>query len=330
MRTAGRLSLIFAAVLAISGVAAYFYGEHLYTKPGPLAADKRLVIEKGSGVGQVAALLHRQGIIDNPLVFRLGVRLDGRAEALKAGEFDFPATISMQQAAALIASGKTVLRRLTIAEGLTTRQILTLVEAAEGMTGTTNGQAVPEGSLLPETYFYSWGDTRSALVARMRSAMAAAMAELWPAREAGLSLRTPDEAVILASIIEKETGIAEERRRVSAVFHNRLKRGMRLQSDPTVVYGLSGGSGGLGRPLTRSDLATPSPYNSYLNHGLPPGPIANPGRAAIEAALNPDNSKDLYFVADGSGGHAFARTLQEHNRNVARFRRLQRLQKAKP
>lgn len=330
MRTAGRLSLIFAAVLAISGSAAYFYGEHLYTKPGPLAADKRLVIEKGSGVAQVAALLHRQGIIDSKLVFLLGVRLEGQAEALKAGEFDFPAAISMRQAAALIVSGKTVLRRLTIAEGLTTRQILALVDAAEGLAGEAKGQAVPEGALLPETYFYSWGDTRSTLVARMRNAMTAAVAELWAAREAGAALRTPDEAIILASIIEKETGIAEERRRVSAVFHNRLKRGMRLQSDPTVVYGLAGGSGGMGRPLTRADLATPSPYNSYLNHGLPPGPIANPGRAAIEAALNPDDSKDLYFVADGSGGHAFARTLQEHNRNVARFRRLQRLQNKAP
>ena len=275
-------------------------------------------------------MLHRQGIIDNPLVFRLGVRLERTADTLKAGEFDFPAAISMWQAAALIASGKTVLRRLTIAEGLTTRQILTLVGTAEGLTGETDEQAVPEGTLLPETYFYSWGDTRSDLVTRMRKAMAAATAELWPARDAGLTLRSTDEAVVLASIIEKETGVAEERHRVSAVFHNRLKRGMRLQSDPTVVYGLAGGSGGLGRPLTRSDLAMPSPYNSYLNHGLPPGPIANPGRAAIEAALRPDDSKDLYFVADGSGGHAFARTLEEHNRNVARFRRLQRLRKTAP
>ena len=330
MRTVGRLSLVVVAVLAISGVTAYFYGDNLYTRPGPLVVDKRLVIEKGSGVGQVAALLHRQGIIDNPLVFRVGVRLDGMADTLKAGEFDFPAATSMRQAAVLIASGKTVLRRLTIAEGLTTRQILELVGAAEGLTGELEEHPVPEGSLLPETYFYSWGDTRSALVTRMRNAMAAALSELWRARNPGLTLRSPAEAIVLASIIEKETGIAEERRRVSAVFHNRLKRGMRLQSDPTVVYGLAGGRGGLGRPLTRSDLATPSPYNSYLNHGLPPGPIANPGRAAIEAALTPDDSKDLYFVADGSGGHAFARTLAEHNRNVARYRRLQRLQKTTP
>lgn len=330
MRTAGRLFLIVVALLATGVAAAYFYGEHLYSKPGPLVTDKRLVIEKGSGVGQVAALLHRQGIIENPLVFRLGVRLEGRADTLKAGEFDFPAAISTRQTAALIASGKTVLRRLTIAEGLTTLQILTLVRDAEGLRGETDELSVPEGALLPETYFYSWGDTRGALVARMREAMAAATAELWPARHPRLTLKSPAEAIILASIIEKETGIAEERRRVSAVFHNRLRRGMRLQSDPIVVYGLVGGLGGLDRPLSRSDLATPSPYNSYLNHGLPPGPIANPGRAAIEAALTPDDSKDLYFVADGSGGHAFARTLAEHNRNVARYRRLQRFRKATP
>ncbi|MFT5439333.1 MAG: UPF0755 protein [Alphaproteobacteria bacterium] len=330
VRIVARLSLALTIILAVLASAAYFYIEDRYTAPGALASTSQLVIEKGSGVRQIAELLHRRGVIADPVIFRLGLRYDGLASGLKAGEFAFPAAVSMREAARLIASGKTVLRRLTIAEGLTTKQVVALVEAAEGLVGTVSGVTVLEGVLLPETYFYSWGDMRAGLIARMRAEMAQAIVRLWGQRDHSITLATPQEAVILASVIEKETGVAAERARISAVFHNRLKRGMRLQSDPTVVYAVAGGAGALGRELTRADLATVSPYNTYQIKGLPPGPIANPGRAAIEAALRPDDGKDLYFVADGSGGHAFARTLDEHNRNVARFRRLQRQRKRAP
>ena len=191
----------------------------------------------------------------------------------------------------------------------------------DGLTGTIDARPL-EGALLPETYHYSWGDGRPELIARMRRNMAQVLAELWPGRQSDLPLKTPGEALILASIVEKETAIATERRRVAAVFVNRLRRGMRLQSDPTVVYGVTGGTGRLARALNRQDLAKPTLYNTYRIDGLPPTPIANPGRASIEAVLNPLTTAELYFVADGSGGHAFAKTLAEHNKNVRRWRRL--------
>lgn len=314
---------LFALVAAALAGAAW-WGWDRYTAAGPLAGDRTLVIPKGSGLAAIADRLAGAGIIGRPLLFRLGVRYDGLARALRAGEYAFPARISMRAAARLIASGQTVKRRLTVAEGLTTAQVLALVGSAEGLDGPVPSGGIGEGGLLPETYFYEWGDTRSDVVRRMREAMATSLARLWRARGPRLAIASPREAVILASIIERETGLAGERARVSAVFHNRLRRGMRLQSDPTVVYALTAGGGALGRPLTKADLAVDSPYNTYQNAGLPPGPIANPGLAAIAAALNPADTRDLYFVADGDGGHLFARTLAEHNRNVARWRRLQR------
>ncbi|HSR71798.1 MAG TPA: endolytic transglycosylase MltG, partial [Kiloniellales bacterium] len=202
----------------------------------------------------------------------------------------------------------------------TSQEAVTLIEQAEYLDGEIE-TVPPEGSLLPETYHYSRGDRREAVLERMRAALTDALAELWPRRVEGLPLSSPREAVILASIVEKETGLAEERPMIASVFYNRLRGGMRLQSDPTVVYGLAGGSGALGRPLTRADLQTPTPFNTYLIDGLPPEPISNPGRAAIEAVLQPAETEYLYFVADGNGGHRFAETLAEHNRNVAEWRR---------
>ena len=233
----------------------------------------------------------------------------------------------MRGALDLMASGRTVIRRFTVAEGLTTAEILQALADADGLVGEITSRP-GEGDLMPDTYHYSLGDTRDSIIARMQSSMTDALNTLWAARSGDLPLNTAREALILASIVEKETGIAEERPLVASVFINRLRRGMRLQSDPTVVYAVTGGTGPLGRGLRRSELDRDHPYNTYTRAGLPPGPIANPGRDAIAAVLNPQASEFLFFVADGSGGHAFAQTLAEHNRNVARWRRIEREQLA--
>ena len=319
-----RLALRLFLTLLIMGLGAagiLAWGHARYLAPGPLESPLVVIIEPGSGVARIARSLASAGVLDSPALFRLGVWISGSQRSLRAGEYAFPAAISLQGINRLLKSGKTIVRRLTVAEGLSVYEVMARLAAAEGLTG--NADAVPaEGTLLPETYHYAYGDSRAALVGRMAGAMAELIDDAWPRRASGLTLRSPEEAIILASIVEKETGRADERARIAAVFLNRLRKGMRLQSDPTVVYGLTGGASSLGRPLTRDDLKQPSPYNTYRIDGLPPGPISNPGRAAIEAVLHPADSDDLYFVADGTGGHAFARTLKEHNRNAARWRRL--------
>ncbi len=295
-------------------------------RPGPLAAETTIVIPRGAGLDAIADRLAEAGIIERPWLFGLVVRLEGRARALRAGEYLFPAAISMRETIALLESGRTVVRRVTIPEGLTSRQLVDLLNRTDGLDGSL--ETIPaEGSILPETYHFSLMDSRHDLLTRMAEARDALIAELWPTRSEGLPIASPEEAVILASIVEKETGVPEERPLVAGVFLNRLRKGMRLQSDPTVIYGLSNGSGNLGRELTRKDLATAHPYNTYAVDGLPPGPIANPGRASLEAVLQPAATENLYFVADGNGGHVFAKTLAQHNRNVANWRKIKRQKK---
>ncbi|MDX1482994.1 MAG: endolytic transglycosylase MltG [Alphaproteobacteria bacterium] len=321
MRRSAFAALLLGAV-ALAGLA---FLHHSLDRRGPLEGHAVVVIPKGKGVAEISRLLERHRIISSPLLFVAGVRLAGKQSALRAGEYDFPGGVSARGVMDILVSGRTVVRKLTVPEGLTSAQVVKLVHGAYGLDGPLV-EVPEEGSLMPDTYHYSYGDGRAQMILRMEHAMTRAVAELWPKRMNGLLLRSPREAVILASIVERETAKPEERPLVAAVFLNRLKKGMALQSDPTVAYGIAVREAAsqriLGRALTRADLATPGPYNTYLNKGLPPDPIANPGREALLAVLHPAPTKALYFVADGSGGHAFSRTLDEHNRNVRRWRRL--------
>lgn len=316
------IAILFAAIAIVAG-GAVVWGNKTFEQPGPLATDTIVVIPRGAGLRAIATMLTKAGVIRYPLLFIAKVKWTAAHRDLKAGEYAFKAGARPSEALSAIREGRVVVHKVTIPEGLTSHQVAELINAAPSLTGKLD--AVPaEGAILPETYDYSHGDTRAGLLKRMGSARNSMLMGLWQARAEGLPLASPNAAVILASIVEKETGTAAERARVAAVFINRLRRGMRLQSDPTVVYALTGGKKALGRRLTRTDLAVDNPYNTYVNKGLPPGPIANPGTASLEAVLQPAVTGDLYFVADGTGGHAFAKTLRGHNRNVARWRRLQR------
>ena len=318
------LTLILLVIIA-GAVAGWGYAGMV--RPGPLVTDRTIIIPRGVGVQGIAALLAAERVVSSPALFRVAARTIGREKILRAGEFNFPRRVSLRNSIEILHKGETVVRRLTIAEGLTSREILAQLERTDGLTGRI-AQPPAEGALLPETYHFSYGDGRPELLARMRAGRHRLLQQLWSERAPQLPLSTPEEAVILASIIEKETARADERPRIAGVFINRLRRGMRLQSDPTVVYGLTEGRSALGRPLTRRDLKSVTPYNTYVIPGLPPTPISNPGRASLEAVLNPAVTGDLYFVADGAGGHAFAQTLAEHNRNVANWRKRRRQQRA--
>lgn len=322
-----RWILIFFVILITLASGAITWAYAVVVRPGPSVAERVLVIPRGAGVSRIAELLEREKIIASAFLFRAAVRTIDRGKLLRAGEFSFPGLLSTRGVIDLLHRGDTVVRRLTIAEGLTVQQVVAQLANTDGLTGPII--SVPgEGALLPETYHFSYGDGRDALVGRMQSQMTAAIGEIWARRKPNLPLRDAGELLVLASIVEKETGVSAERAQIAGVFVNRLRRGMRLQSDPTVIYGLTRGRTILGRPLTRRDLQQPTPYNTYLNRGLPPAPISNPGRASLEAVANPAVTRDLYFVADGTGGHAFARTLAEHNRNVARWRAAKRKQQA--
>ncbi|CAO3407035.1 endolytic transglycosylase MltG [Azospirillum largimobile] len=323
---------IFAGTLALAAAAAGgvgVWGFQRYTAPGPLDQAETVVIPRGSGLEAIAITLGDSGVIGSPLVFAAAAKLTGTFRELKAGEYQFPAGISIEGVLEQMRQGRTVVRRITVPEGLTSAQVVALLEREAVLTGEI-AKPPKEGSLLPETYHFAYGDSRAALVERMQTAMTQALAEAWKNREPGLPLETPQQALTLASIVEKETGVAAERPRVAGVFVNRLEAGMKLQSDPTVIYALTDGSGELGRALTRNDWKLESPYNTYQIAGLPPGPIANPGKASLQAVMKPERHDYLYFVADGTGGHVFAKSLPDHNRNVAKWREFQQNRQSEP
>lgn len=291
--------------------------------PAPMKTAQTVVIPRGASVQTMAQMLDEKGVLIHPFLFRTMARFMAE-DKLKAGEYAFQPGQSVIDVVGMMRDGKTVLRLFTVAEGLTSQDVVTALNDVPVLTGTIE-KTPAEGSLLPETYRYSYGDTRQSLIERMQKSQAEAMETLWPTKDADVALTSRAQLLVLASVVEKETGKkGEERARVAGVFLNRLRMGMPLQSDPTVIYALTKGRAPLGRSLTKADLALDSPYNTYVRQGLPPGPICNPGRAAIEAVLHPEKTDFVYFVADGTGGHAFAKTLDEHNKNVARWLSLSR------
>jgi UPF0755 protein len=313
--------ILIIALAAGAAVGVAWWEDRYYLQAGPAVSEKNVVVKPRSGLNAIAEALAGAGVVDNALLFRVAVIRRGRTAQLKAGEYVFPPHASEAQVTDMLVAHKTVEHRITIAEGLTSDAAVALVKADPVLTGSV--PVVPEGSLLPETYLFERGTTRAELIARMHQAQEKLFAEIWPKRKEGLPFMTQDDALKLASIVEKETAVPSERPRIAAVFINRLKAGMKLESDPTIIYGLTKGMP-LGHPLRQSELATPNPYSTYQIAALPPTPICNPGRSAIAAVLNPADTNELYFVADGSGGHAFASNIAEHQKNVAQWRQLQK------
>lgn len=323
------LSLIILGVACIFGVVAYTI--HAAGAPGPLADSRIVLIERGKGVSAIGDTLEAEGVVSSALVFKIISRLEADQRPMKAGEYEFTPQISVRAAIEKMRNGETYDRKVTFPEGVTSWQVVEILKAREDMSGELP-EIPPEGTLLPDTYHYIKDEDRAAILGRMKEAMNKALDEAWERRVEGLPINTKQEALILASIIEKETGVAAEREKIAGVFTNRLRRGMALQTDPTVIYAMTrgkvqtDGQGPIGRRLLTKDLQYDSPYNTYLYAGLPPGPIANPGKASIIAALNPEVHDYVYFVADGSGGHAFGKTLAEHNANVVKWRAIRRSQ----
>lgn len=321
MRRAFFISIAIGMVISLLAIGSgYLWLKNAYHAESGAGEDTIVLIKKGMGVAAIAEYLKQEGIVESANVFRFGDQLFGAKQPLRAGEYRIPAKANSARIAEILKTAEQVVYKTTIAEGLTTLEIVDFLRDQPGLQGDIVTIPV-EGSLLPETYHFHRGETRLSIIKRMSDAMQRTIDELWQSRAPSLPLATPYDAVTLASIVEKETGVAAERAKVAGVFINRLNKKMRLQSDPTVVYGITNGAGPLGRALTRKDLDDVTAYNTYEINRLPPTPIANPGREAIEAVLNPEQTDAIYFVADGTGGHAFAKTLKEHNRNVRAWRK---------
>jgi UPF0755 protein len=308
----------------IGAGAVYYYGRQVLETPGPLVEEKIVNIPQRAGKRDIADVLNKEGVTDvNPWVFIASVFALKASSELKPGEYAFQKNASLRDVIATMVDGKVVQHAVTIPEGLTSEQIVGRLSDNDIFTGSVH-EIPREGTLLPETYKFPRGTSRDQVIQRMQREQKRVVAEIWERRSQDVPVKTPDQLVTLASIVEKETGKPDERSRVAAVFVNRLKQKIKLQSDPTIIYGLVGGKGTLGRPIKRSEITTPSPYNTYVIDGLPPGPISNPGRAALEAAANPARTRDLYFVADGTGGHAFTETYDQHQKNVAKLRAMEK------
>ena len=320
----GNAIITFVLLMMIGAGAVYYYGRQIIEAPGPLQEEKTVNIPSRAGMTDIADVLQREGIIDNNRWAFIGAVFALRARSeLKPGEYAFQKNASLRDVIGTIVEGKVVQHSLTIPEGLTSEQIVARLTDNDLFSGAV--REIPrEGTLLPETYKFPRGTSREQVIQRMQAVQKRVTAEIWERRSPDLPLRTSEQLVTLASIVEKETGKADERSRVAAVFVNRLKQKIKLQSDPTIIYGLVGGRGTLGRPIRRSEITQPSPYNTYVIDGLPPGPISNPGRASLEAAANPARTRDLYFVADGTGGHTFTETYDQHQKNVAKLRSMEK------
>ena len=322
MRKALAANAMTLLILMLIGFGAVIgWGRAQFYAPGPLEEVAFIEVKQGDTLRKVTPRLLEAGVIGNEQIFRLGARYSGLGDQLKFGEYEVPAGASMFEVLTILASGRSVQYKVTIAEGLTSFEVVQVLLANDILTGEID-EIPPEGALAPETYLFGRGATRQSILDQMETAQAEILAAAWELRATDLPIETPEELLILASIIEKETGVASERGLVAGVFVNRLRQGMRLQTDPTVIYGITLGREVLGRGLRRSELRAETPYNTYVIPALPPTPIANPGKASIEAAANPEPTDYIFFVADGSGGHAFAVTLEEHNRNVAKWRAL--------
>jgi UPF0755 protein len=312
------ITIIIVAMLGAGGM--YVYGRQALEAPGPLPEEKIVNIPARAGKGDIAETLLREGVIDaNRWVFIGSVFALKASSELKPGEYLFPKNATLRAVIGTLVEGKVVQHSVTIPEGLTSEQIVGRLTDNDIFTGSIR-EMPREGTLLPETYKFPRGTSREQVVQRMQQEQKRALAEIWERRSPDAPVKTPEQLVTLASIVEKETGKADERSRVAAVFANRLRQKMKLQSDPTIIYGIVGGKGTLGRPIKRSEITQPSPYNTYVVEGLPPGPIANPGRASLEATAKPARTRDLFFVADGTGGHSFTETYDQHQKNVARLR----------
>lgn len=322
------MTLSALAVLAAAVALVALWAVWSYEGPGPRAttgASTDVVLRQGASLPEIASTLRRAGVIGSSPLFVAVAQATHAGRRLKAGEYDIPSHASMATVLGLIRDGKVVKHQVTIPEGVTSEVVNEILERADFLTG--SAPVAPEGAVLPETYEAQRGEDRAAVLQRMMDARDKLLATLWDRRRSSLPYQSPDQAVILASVVEKETAKPDERPRIAAVFVNRLQHNMRLESDPTVIYGLTRGRA-LGHGIRASELASHTPYNTYLIDGLPPTPIGNPGRASLAAALDPPRSDDLYFVADGTGGHVFAPTFEQHQKNVARWRSIEQAAKA--